>query len=68
MTNSNYDSLKINFIFGISSGASSNLEVAKYFSLSHWYSDIVYVLHNVQAPPELSKTRAIYVKLKETKF
>ena len=51
MTNSNYDSLKINFIFYISSGPSSYLHVVKDLSLSPWYGDIVYVLHNLQAPP-----------------
>ena len=38
------------------------------FSMSPWYSDIVYVLQNLQAPIGLSKIRARSVKLKSAKF
>ena len=38
------------------------------FATSPWYSDIVHVLQNLQAPAELSKTRERLVKLKATKF
>ena len=38
------------------------------FSISPWYSDIVYVLQNLQAHAGLSKTGAIFVKLKAAKF
>ena len=38
------------------------------FSISPWYSDIVYVLQNLHAPPGLRKTRARSVKLKSAKF
>ena len=37
-------------------------------SLSPWYSDIIYVLQNMQAPIGLDKTRAIYVKLNPKKL
>ena len=33
-----------------------------------WYSDIVHVLQNLQAPTGLSKTRARSLKLKSAKF
>ena len=36
--------------------------------MSPWYSNIVYVLQNLQAPAGLSKTRARSVKLKSAKF
>ena len=36
--------------------------------MSPWYNDILYVLHNLQAPLELSKTRAISMKLKAPKL
>ena len=36
--------------------------------MSPWYSDIVYVLQNLQAPARLRKNRARSVKLKSTKF
>ena len=38
------------------------------FLASPWYKDIVYVLLNLQAPPELSKTQARSFKLKAVKF
>ena len=39
-----------------------------YFSMSPWYTNIVYVLQNLQAPAGMSKTRSIYVKLKAENF
>ena len=38
------------------------------FVASPWYSDIIHVLQNLQAPAGLSKSRARSVKLKATKF
>ena len=38
------------------------------FTTYPWYSDIVHVLQNLQAPARLSKTRARSVKLKAAKF
>ena len=38
------------------------------FVASPWYSDIVYVLRNLQAPEGLSKSRARSIKLKAAKF
>jgi hypothetical protein len=35
---------------------------------SPWYNDIIFVLQNLQAPPELTKTKAIFLKQKEAKF
>ena len=35
---------------------------------SPWYVDIIYVLKNLQAPPELSKSKARSVKLKSAKY
>ena len=46
----------------------ARLQVLPDFSLSPWYSDIIYVLQNFQAPAGLSKIRARSVKLKATKF
>ena len=36
--------------------------------MSPWYSNIVYVFQNLQAPTGLRKTREISVKLKDAKF
>ena len=38
------------------------------FSMSPWYSYIVFVLQNLEAPAGLSKIRARSVKLKSSKF
>ena len=38
------------------------------FVATPWYSDIVHVLRNLQAPVGLSKSRERSVKLKSTKF
>ena len=38
------------------------------FIASSWYKDIIYVLQHLQAPLELSKTKARSVKLKAAKF
>ena len=42
--------------------------VEEQFQNSPWYSDILYVLTNLNAPPDLSKTRAEFLKLKEKNY
>ena len=44
------------------------MEVIADFVASPWYSDIVDVLRNLQAPEGLSKLRARSIKLKAAKF
>ena len=46
----------------------TEIEVMVDFVASPWYSDIVYVLQNLQAPEGLSKSRARAVKLNFAKF
>ena len=36
--------------------------------ISEAFSDIIFVLLNLQAPPELSRTKARFLKLKAMKF
>ena len=43
-------------------------QINEAFSNSPWYSDIIFVLLNLQAPPGLSRTKAIFLKLKAMKF
>lgn len=38
------------------------------FTNSPWYADIIYVLQNLQAPPELSGTKSRFLKMKSLKF
>jgi hypothetical protein len=42
--------------------------ISKKFLNSAWYVDIIFVLKNLQAPPEFSKTKARLLKFKATKF
>jgi hypothetical protein len=70
MAQSNCESLGINFIAEISDDPVDNttLHVSQEFLSHPWYNHIIYVLQNLQAPPELSKTKARFVKLKAAKF
>jgi hypothetical protein len=68
MAQSNFDLLGINFIAYFSLDAEPTPQVSQKFLSSPWYSDIIYILHNLQAPPELSKNKAIFFKLKEEKL
>ena len=70
MAQSNHEALGINsFEFDANTSAPQDEgQVHQDFLASPWYKDIVYVLLNLQAPPELSKTQARSVKLKAAKF
>jgi hypothetical protein len=70
MTQSNYDVLGINFIADLSENSEEETvpQVSRKFLESPWYADIIYVLRNLQAPPELRKTKARFLKLKATNF
>ena len=70
MAQSNYESLGVNFFEPCTDNIAQAEEgkVHPYFLASSWYKDIVHVLQNLQAPPELSKAQARSVKLKSAKF
>ena len=51
MIEANYENLKIKLLFNTSSELDSGLHVIIDFSLCPWYTDIVYVLQNLQAAP-----------------
>lgn len=53
MAQSNCDALGMNFMFGILDDLARETtnQVHPYFLASPWYKDIIYVLHNLQAPP-----------------
>ena len=68
MTNSNCESLQINFLSHQFNQLDTEVEVMIDFVASPWYSDIVYILQNLQAPVGLSKSRARSIKLKAAKF
>ena len=68
MTNSNCESLQLNFLTNYSNHLDTEVQVMPDFSVSPWYSNIVYVLQNLQAPAGLSKTRARSVKIIFSKY
>ena len=68
MTESNCDSLQLNFLSDQLNQLDTEVQVMPDFSISPWYADIVYVLQNLQPPTGLIKTRARSVKLKAGKF
>ena len=68
MTDSNCESLQLNSLSSQSHSLDKGVEVMIDFVASPWYSDIVHILQNLQAPAGLSKSRARSVKLKATKF
>ena len=70
MAQSNHEALGINFLEPCTDIIAQQEEgkVHLDFLASSWYKDIVHVLQNLQAPPELSKAQARYVKLKYAKF
>ena len=68
LTDSNCESLQLNFLSSQSHQLDTGVEVMIDFTTSPWYSDIVHVLQNLQAPVGLPKTRARSMKLKAAKF
>ena len=68
LTYSNCESLQLNFVPSQFHQLDTGAEVMIDFTTSPWYSDIVHVLQNLQAPAGLSKTRERSVKLKAAKF
>jgi hypothetical protein len=72
MVQMNCEILGINFTNGISENATDQERVTPQMSQkfldSMWYADIIFVLNNLQAPPEYSKTKSRFLKLKAAKF
>jgi len=69
MAESNCHALDINFIAEIDSGAEMVTPPISQASIeSPWYADIIYVLLNLQAPLELSRTKSMLLKMKSLKF
>ena len=68
MTNFNCESLQLNSLNIHLDQLDTKVQVMHDFYISPWYSDIVYVLQNLQAPTRLRKIRARSVKLKYAKF
>ena len=69
MVESNCNALDINFIAQIDDQEEiATPMISEAFLDSPWYSDIIFVLTNLQAPPGLSRTKNIFIKVKEMRF
>jgi hypothetical protein len=69
MAESNFHALDINFLAAADEqGEQATPSVREVFLNSPWYADLIFVLHNLQAPPGLTKTKARFLKLKALKF
>ena len=69
MDESNCNALDINFIAQIDDQEEMVTPmISEAFLDSPWYSDIIFVLTNLQAPPGLSRTKARFLKIKAMRF
>ena len=69
MVESNCNALDINFIAQVDDREEmSTPMISEDFSDSTWYSYIIFILSNLQAPPGLSITKARFLKLKAVRF
>ena len=69
MTEAGVEDIDINFldICDISDQTHQEPEISEDFLASPWYRDIIYVIKNLQAPPELTDTKARLAKLKSSR-
>jgi hypothetical protein len=69
MAESNLYALDINVLVVVDEqGEHATPHVKVVFSNSPWYADLIFVLHNLQSPPGLTKTKARFLKLKALKY
>ena len=69
MAESNLHALDINFLVIVDEqGERATPSVKEVFLNSPWYTDLIFVLHNLQAPPGPTKTKARFLKLKALNF
>eukprot|EP00253_Pinus_taeda_P034932 PITA_34932 len=66
MTETNFQALDINELDNEQEMATPQINQA--FLQSPWYTDIFFVLLNLQAPPGLSRTKKRFLKMKASKF
>jgi hypothetical protein len=69
MAESNFYALDINFLVVVDEHCEKvTPSVKEVFLNSPWYAELIFFLHNLQAPPGLTKTKARFLKLKALKF
>ena len=69
MAESNCNALDINFIAQIDDQEEmATPHISEAYLDSPWYSDIIFLLTHLQAPPRLTKTKARFIKQKSMRF
>jgi len=69
MDESNFHALVINFFAAVNEQEEqATPNIKEVFLKSPWYTYLIFVLHNLQAPPGLTKNKARFLKLKALKF
>jgi hypothetical protein len=69
MAESNFHALDINFLAAVDEqGEQATPSMKEVFLNSPWYADLIFVFHNLQVPPGLTKTKDRFLKLKALKF
>ena len=69
MVESNLQALDINMVDAMDEQQGlPDPTIEENFQSSPWYSNILYVLTHLNAPPELSKTKARFLKLKARSY
>ena len=69
MDESNFHALDINFLAAMDEQEEkATPQVTNDFATSPWYAYLIFVLHHLQAPPGLTKTKARFLKRKAMKY
>jgi hypothetical protein len=69
MDESNFHALDINFLVVVNKQEEQvTPNVKEVFLNSPWYADLIFVLHNLQYPPGVTKTKGRLIKLKALKY
>ena len=69
MAESNCNALYINFIAQVDDQEEmATPSISEAYLDSPWYSNIIFVLTNLQAPPGLTRTKARFIKLKAMRY
>ena len=69
MVESNFHALDIKFVVALDyQEEKATPQINEAFTTSPWYADLIFVLFYLQAPPSLTKTKAIFLKLKAVKY
>ena len=70
MTQAGVEEIDMNFldVCELSDQIQQEYDISQDFLASPWYRDIVYVIKNLQAPPELTGAKARSVKLRSSRY